>query len=210
VWLAPLASSALNDTHRCRFADLIMLSKRAAEMRMRCRIPVATVRRVNPDQSVVRVTTAIAAALDRVWAVLTDLPGYRTWHPNLEILGDPDGVIHPLAAGSVLRLRTNAGTPAELEFEVTVTEVNAPSTLAWEGGDPAVFYGRHRFRLVPGGGGTVLVDQETFTGAMAAQVLTQNREAIESQYSVGDLALKEVAEASAEGEQPATGNPPQV
>jgi uncharacterized protein YndB with AHSA1/START domain len=70
---------------------------------------------------VVRIVTAIDASPDRVWEILADLPGYRGWHPNMELLNGPDGADQPVAVGSVLRLRTNPGTPAELEFDVTVT-----------------------------------------------------------------------------------------
>jgi uncharacterized protein YndB with AHSA1/START domain len=143
---------------------------------------------------VVRIVTSIAASPDRVWEILADLPGYRDWHPNMELLNGPGGADQPLAVGSVLRLRTNAGTPAELEFDVTVTDVDEPSVLAWEGGDPEVFYGRHRFTLIRESGGTRLVNEEIFTGTMAEAVLIQNRAVVEGQYAAGDAALKAVAE----------------
>jgi hypothetical protein len=101
-----------------------------------------------------------------------------------------------LTVGSLLRLRTNGGTAAELEFTVTVTEVDEPSVLAWQGGDPKTFYGHHRFTLVPEDGGTRLVNEETFSGAMADAVLAQNRAAVEAQYTAGDAALKSAAEDS--------------
>jgi uncharacterized protein YndB with AHSA1/START domain len=143
---------------------------------------------------VVRIVTAIDASPDRVWEILANLPGYRDWHPNMELLNGPDGADQPVGVGSVLRLRTNPGTPAELEFDVTVTDVDEPSVLAWEGGDPEVFYGRHRFTLIPEGRGTRLVNEEIFTGTMAEVVLTQNRAAVEDQYTAGDAALKAIAE----------------
>jgi uncharacterized protein YndB with AHSA1/START domain len=143
---------------------------------------------------VVRIVTAIAASPDHVWEILADLPGYRDWHPNMELLNGPGGTDQPVAVGSVLRLRTNPGTPAELEFEVTVTDVDKPSALAWEGGDPEVFYGRHRFTLIPEGRGTRLVNEEIFTGTMAEAVLARNHAAVEGQYANGDAALKAVAE----------------
>lgn len=145
-----------------------------------------------PDNDlVVRVVTPIAASPERVWKVLTDLANYRDWHPNLEILTT---VEEPVAVGTVLRLRTNAGSPAQLEFEVAVTDVDEPSVLAWAGGDRETFYGRHRFTLIPHEGGIELVNEETFTGTMAKAVLAQNRAAVEDQYTVGDAALKAVAE----------------
>jgi uncharacterized protein YndB with AHSA1/START domain len=146
------------------------------------------------NELVVRVSTAIAASPARVWEVLVDLSRYRDWHPNMELVATPSGTDLALAAGGVVRLRTNAGTAAELEFDVTITDVDEPSTLVWAGGDPDVFYGRHRFTLTPEGENTVLVNEETFTGGMAAAVLAENRAIIESQYAAGDAALKAVAE----------------
>jgi uncharacterized protein YndB with AHSA1/START domain len=143
---------------------------------------------------VVRVVTAIAAPPERVWEILADLPGYRDWHPNLEILSASRAAEQPVAVGSVLRLRTNAGTTSELEFDVTVTALDEPFVLAWEGGDPEVFHGRHRFTLIPAGGQTHLVNEESFTGAVAEAVLAQQRAAIEAQYAAADAVLKAVAQ----------------
>ena len=97
------------------------------------------------ERFVVRVTTTIAAAPDQLWQVLTDLHRYHQWHPTLELLdGPPAGQV---ATGTVLRLRAGRGTSTERTFEVSVTEMAEPLTLAWEGGDPQVFFGRHRFTL---------------------------------------------------------------
>jgi hypothetical protein len=123
--------------------------------------------------------------------VLTDLRSYATWHPNMQLRG-PD---QALAPGSVLSLRTNAGSPAELDCAVTLVEVDAPKVLAWEGGERNVFFGCHRYTLVPDGRGTRLINEEAFTGDMAAAVLAQNRPAVEAQYAAGDAALKARAEA---------------
>jgi hypothetical protein len=82
--------------------------------------------------------------------VLTDLRRYRQWHPTLELLDGPPG--GQLATGTVLRQRANRGTSTERAFEVSVAEMAQPLTLAWEGGDPQVFFGRHRFTLSPEAG----------------------------------------------------------
>jgi hypothetical protein len=99
-----------------------------------------------------------------------------------------------LATGTVLRLRANRGTSTERAFEVSVTEMAQPLTLAWEGGDPQTFFGRHRFTLSPEAAGTRLVDEEVFSGAMAQAVLTEHRTALEADYQAGAAALKRTVE----------------
>ncbi|TKA08090.1 SRPBCC domain-containing protein [Actinacidiphila oryziradicis] len=146
------------------------------------------------QQLTVRTAIYIAAAPEQVWKVLIDLAGYRQWHPSMELLGRSDGDDQPLREGSVLRLRTNRGTALELDFEVTVTEVLEGSTLAWQGGDPEVFFGRHTWTLTSEGEGTRVVNEETFTGAMAEAVFAEHRHTLETQYAAGDAALKSAAE----------------
>jgi uncharacterized protein YndB with AHSA1/START domain len=142
-------------------------------------------------QLTVRTVVLIAAAPERVWQVLTDLVGFSRWHPNMEVLSRPDG---PLVPGCVLRLRTNHGTALAVDFEVTLTEVTAPSLLGWQGGDPEVFFGRHRWTLTRDGEGTRVVNEERFSGAMAEGVLKEHRGTLEAQYAGADAALKEEAE----------------
>jgi uncharacterized protein YndB with AHSA1/START domain len=144
------------------------------------------------ERFVVRVTTTIAAAPDQVWQVLTDLHRYHQWHPTLELLdGPPAGQV---ATGTVLRLRAGRGTSTERTFEVSVTEMAEPLTLAWEGGDPQVFFGRHRFTLSHEAGGTQLVDEEVFSGAMAQVLLAKYRTALEADYQASAAALKKTVE----------------
>jgi uncharacterized protein YndB with AHSA1/START domain len=140
----------------------------------------------------VRAATTISATPERVWQVLTDLHRYRRWHPLLELLDGPP--VERLAPGITLRLRANQGTPTEREFEVTVTEVAKPLVLAWEGGDPQVFFGRHRFTLTPDTDGTRLVDEEVFSGALAEALLAEHRTALEADYQAGAEALKRTVE----------------
>lgn len=144
------------------------------------------------DELAVRATAIIAASVQEVWQVLADLHHYHQWHPSLELLDGPAG--EDLVPGTVLRLRANRGTPAERQFEVTVTHVVKPAELAWEGGDPQVFFGRHRFTLAREAEGTRLPDEEVFTGAMARAVLGQHHAALEAEYQASATALKETVE----------------
>ncbi|WP_127357331.1 SRPBCC family protein [Actinacidiphila soli] len=77
---------------------------------------------------------------------------------------------------------------------MTVTEMAKHTALAWEGGDPQVFFGRHRFTLTPEAEGTRLLDEEVFTGAMAEAVLAEHRTTLEADYQASAAALKETAE----------------
>jgi len=144
------------------------------------------------NELAVRATAVIAASAEQVWRVLADLRSYHRWHPSLELLDGP--AADDLTPGTVLRLRADRGTPAEREFNVTVTEVAEPTALAWEGGDPQVFFGRHRFTLTPQTGGTRLLDEEVFTGTMAQVVLAERRAVLGAGYQPSATALKVTAE----------------
>lgn len=151
----------------------------------------------------IRATATIGASPAQIWQILTDLRRYPEWHPRLELLHGvgPEG----LEPGVVLRLRADRGRPTEREFDVTVTEVARPTALAWEGGDPEVFFGRHRFTLTPAPDGTHLVDEEVFSGALAAALLGEHRAALSGAYQAAANALKAVAERRPH----AQGQPPQ-
>ena len=82
------------------------------------------------------------------------------------------------------------GAPTEREFDVTVTGVSEPHVPAWEGGDPQLFSGRHRFTLTAVADGTRLVDEAVFSGAMAEAVLGGHRAALAADYLAGAEALK--------------------
>ncbi|MFC4497692.1 SRPBCC domain-containing protein [Streptomyces ovatisporus] len=140
----------------------------------------------------VRATATVAASAERVWQVLTDLRSYEQWHPSVELVDGPPA--EEITQGTALRLRADRGTPAEREFDVTVTEMTAPAVLAWEGGDAEHFFGRHRFTLTQGAEGTGFVDEETFEGSMAEAVLAEHRSNLEAAYQAAADALKRVAE----------------
>ncbi len=144
------------------------------------------------NPAAVRVAVTITATAEEVWRILTDLAAYRRWHPFCELLDGPSA--DDLAVGSVLRLRIHRGTPAEQVFDVTVTEVTRPSVLAWEGGDPHRFFGRHRFTLTARDGDVRLEDEEVFTGTMAEAVLSEHHAAVEANYRAAAAALKDTVE----------------
>lgn len=100
-----------------------------------------------------------------VWAVLTDLSRYPEWNPHIrEGAGE-------VAAGNRLTLRMfpPKGRPVTIRPLVLVAEPGAEWRLL--AGLPGVFgrlvfSGEHRFTLDPAGGGTRLVQSETFRGIL--------------------------------------------
>lgn len=130
----------------------------------------------------------INAPVSRVWEILTAFDRYPEWNPTLEYIAGTASV------GSPVRVRAGKGTPAMRDFDGTITEVNPPRLLASEGGDPTLFFGRHRWELSPEGAGTRLVNRETFTGEMVTAVLTENREAVKAEFTAFNTALKTAAE----------------
>ena len=109
------------------------------------------------------VSRHIPASPERVWAVLTN-PGKLASGPLgiTKLEGD-------IALGRSLKLWTEAtGTRA---FGLTVTTMEAPKTMVWEGGMPlGLFKGVRRFSLSPSGEGTTFEMSETFSGLMAGLI----------------------------------------
>jgi hypothetical protein len=115
----------------------------------------------------------IAATIDidappmDVWAVLTDLSRYPEWNPHIrEGAGE-------VTAGSRLTLRMfpPRGRPVTIRPMVLAAEPAADWRLL--GGLPGIFgrlifSGEHRFALTAAGGGTRLVQSETFRGILVA------------------------------------------
>ncbi|MFJ9483631.1 SRPBCC domain-containing protein [Streptomyces mirabilis] len=149
----------------------------------------------SPDTPAITCRTTVHASIEQVWRVLTDLRSYPEWHPSMRILADDDAF--PVRVGARYTVQTNAGQPVELTFDVTITHVAQPTVFAWEGGDPDTFYGRHRWTLDAVESGTTVTDHESFTGSMAASVVSAHHEALNAQYSAALSALRERAEADA-------------
>jgi hypothetical protein len=70
---------------------------------------------VQEDGAVVRTTVMIAASIQRVWDILTDLDRYELWHPSMELVDLPRG--DELAPGTILDLRINRGKPNEYRLD---------------------------------------------------------------------------------------------
>jgi hypothetical protein len=147
---------------------------------------------ISPDKPRVITTIVVDAPIERVWNVLTDIRAYSSWHPSTK-LADVDSY-GELSVGAKFTLKTNSGTPSELVFSVTVTEVSAPNALRWKGGKRWVFYGYHSWTLKRSDAGTLVTDEEVFSGLLARGVLSKHGAALERQYATGLASLKQRAE----------------
>lgn len=131
------------------------------------------------QENEVRTELVIPAPIDDVWRVLLDFAGYAQWNPVMEYT-QVDGVHTKVKAAK--------GTPFERDFDGEITSME-PHVLTSQGGDPEMFFGRHRWELREVDGGTRLVNVESFTGTMAADVLAQTREVLVAEFDAFNQAL---------------------
>ncbi|MGD1900167.1 MAG: SRPBCC family protein [Phormidesmis sp.] len=133
----------------------------------------------------------ICAPPSLVWEALTHAAAYKDWNPCWLIEESPE----QLTAGAQLKLRVALGTSNERVFEAEVLRAIAPTVLEWQGGEPGVFEGLHRFELYNHElNQTRLVNSESFSGEMAADVLQMSRTVLEKEFSLFNEALKTRAE----------------
>ncbi len=109
-------------------------------------------------------SASIAAAPERVWALLTDAASYPTWNPTVVRI---DGTI---AVGQKIKLVSTLD-PGRT-FTLKVAELEAPRRMVWSSGMPlGLFTGRRTFTLTPrADGGTDFGMEEVFSGPMAPMI----------------------------------------
>ncbi len=102
----------------------------------------------------------IAAAPERVWAILTDAPRLVGGELGVTRI---DGAIQP---GGQIKLWSEASPGRAFALRVRVFE--PPRRMTWEGGMPfGLFKGVRTFALTPTEGGVRFHMREEFRGAMA-------------------------------------------
>ncbi len=135
------------------------------------------------------VKTSIHATPERIWALLTDAPGYARWNKTVEKI---DGTIAPGERISV-HPKINPGRV----FPVTVAVFEPPLRMVWRGGMPlGLFKGERTFMLKTGSAGDVEFSmREEYTGLMAPLIA---RSIPDLQPAFDEFAsdLKRAAEAS--------------
>lgn len=98
-----------------------------------------------------------------VWAVLTDLARYPEWNP---LFREASGTA---AAGARIRLRSVHPVSGRLmTVKPKITAARPGAELRWVASLPGIMTGEHLFTLASAGGGTRLVQSESYRGLLAA------------------------------------------
>lgn len=93
-----------------------------------------------------RSSIAIDAPPERIWAILTDAPGWTSWNTTVDKI---DGTI---ALGQ--KVTVHAKISPGRAFPVKVTELVPNERMVWSSGMPfGLFTGRRTFTLAASGGG---------------------------------------------------------
>jgi hypothetical protein len=130
----------------------------------------------------------IDAPPSKVWAVLTDLAAYPEWN---QLFPQASGQIE---VGRRLRLATRPTVGRAMTIRPKLLVVQPGAELRWVASVPGIIGGEHSFVLTAVGGGTRLVQSETFRGllvSLAGKTIT----ALEADYAALNRALKQRAEA---------------
>lgn len=139
-----------------------------------------------------QISTAIdiAATPENVWAVLADLPGYPQWHPVfVKVTGR-------LAAGGKLTITTtHPATGRALTARVTVLAAEPGAELRWASRLLGLTISDRSFLLTPAGGGTSLVQAETYRGLGGGRGMVKVAGRIQDAFAAINQAIKEQAEA---------------
>jgi hypothetical protein len=125
-----------------------------------------------------------------VWAVLTDLSRYPEWNP---LFREASGEI---TVGERIKLRSvHPANGRMMTVKPKIVTAKAGVELRWVASLPGIMSGEHSFTLTPEGGGTQVVQSESFRGLLvplSGKMLTR------AQTSFAELneALKKRVEAS--------------
>ena len=110
-----------------------------------------------------RVALPIGAPSQRVWDLLVDAPGYKTWNASVVSI---DG---PIEQGRTIKL-VSAVNPGRT-FALKVTTMDPTRRLVWAGGMPlGLFTGTRTFLIEPDGAGCRFSMSEVYTGPMAGLI----------------------------------------
>ena len=131
----------------------------------------------------------IAAAPERVWAVLADLHAYPEWNPFIRSASGQ------LAVGARLTLWMVPTGGRAMTFRPTVLAARPGELLRWIGRlvVPGIFDGTHQFALEDLGGHTRLTQSETFRGLLVP-FTGKTIARTEADFHALNRALKERAE----------------
>lgn len=134
----------------------------------------------------IRTEVEVAAPIEEVWRVVSDLRAYQQWNPFIPSFeGDPR---------ANTRARMTAAIPGQKprSTPVTILEVEAPRRLSWRGQllAPWLFAGTHYLELTSAGAGTRVVNREEFRGLLAPVLLRVLGAGLPTGYAAMNEALK--------------------
>jgi len=123
-----------------------------------------------------------------VWAALVDLDRYQEWNP---LFREASGRV---AVGNRITLKSfpPGGRPMTVRPKIVAAEPGVE--LRWAAGLPGLIGGEHTFVLSPAGGGTRLVQSESFRGLLVP-FSTKAFARAEAGFQALNEALKRRAEA---------------
>lgn len=134
----------------------------------------------------------VAAPIDVVWRVLSDLPRYPDWNPTIR---RADG---RLEVGQQVTIHVGPG--GATTWNCTVSHLQPGHGFAWRfhAGSPLLHRGEHAFSLAPVGSATTrLIDREVFRGLLIPVQARRLRRDVTPGMRLMDAALQRTAEAAA-------------
>jgi uncharacterized protein YndB with AHSA1/START domain len=132
------------------------------------------------------VTRQIAAAPERVWALLVDADGYRTWNKAVV------SIKGPISHGQRIELVSIVNP--KRTFKLNVVEMAPPTRMVWADGMPlGLFRGERVYELAPTSDGTTFTMTESFSGLLSGMISKSIPDMTESFNLFAD-GLKQAAE----------------
>jgi len=135
-------------------------------------------------------TTDIAAPVEQVWSILTDAAAYPSWNSTIISM---EGVI---GDGETISLVSTINP--KRTFRLTVSGIEAPSSMVWSDGMPlGLFSGVRTFSVVPTeDGGSTFSMVERYSGLLAP-LITKSIPDMSDSFDAFAADLKVAAESAA-------------
>jgi len=107
--------------------------------------------------------TVVRAPVDRIWALLTDAPGYPSWNTTV------DRIEGRIALGE--KITVHAKVSPGRAFPVRVSALVPNERMVWSGGMPlGLFKGERTFSLTRAGDGVEFSMREVYTGLFSPMI----------------------------------------
>jgi hypothetical protein len=141
----------------------------------------------------IRTATEIAARPERVWEVLSDLPGHSEWNPFVR------SIEGRLAAGERLRIWVQPPGGRGMRFQPEVLEAVPNRRLRWLGRllFPGIFDGEHYFEIEELGPNRVrFIHGEKFSGILVPLMRRSLDQGTRAGFEAMNAALRARAESA--------------